>query len=88
MVDDFESILNGLLYEENLDIYVTGSNSRFLSTDIITEFRGRGDQIHMTPLSFSEFFSAYGGDKYDCWNEYEKKYLEKGKKKRKKGGAE
>lgn len=70
MVDDFESVLNGLLYEENLDIYVTGSNSRFLSTDIITEFRGRGDQIHMMPISFSEFFSAYGGDKYDCWNEY------------------
>ena len=66
----YKSVLNGLLYEENLDIYVTGSNSGFLSTDIITEFRGRGDQIHMTPLSFSEFFSAYGGDKHDCWNEY------------------
>ena len=64
------SVLNGFLRLQNIDVYVTGSNSRFLSTDIITEFRGRGDQIHMTPLSFSEFFSAYGGDKYDCWNEY------------------
>lgn len=70
LVDDFESVLNSLLYEKNLDIYVTGSNSRFLSTDIITEFRGRGDQIHMAPFSFSEFFSAYDGDKYDCWSEY------------------
>ena len=70
LVDDFELVLNGLLYEKNIDLYVTGSNSKFLSTDIITEFRGRGDQIHMAPLSFSEFFSAYEGDKYDCWNEY------------------
>ena len=70
LVDEFESVLNSLLYEKNLDVYVTGSNSRFLSTDIITEFRGRGDQIHMSPLSFSEFFSANDGDKYDCWNEY------------------
>ena len=70
LVEDFELVLNGLLYEKNLDVYVTGSNSRFLSSDIITEFRGRGDQIHMNPLSFSEFYSACGGDKTDCWNEY------------------
>ena len=52
LVEDFELVLNGLLYEKNLDIYVTGSNSRFLSSDIITEFRGRGDQVHLNPLSF------------------------------------
>ena len=54
LVEDFELVLNGLLYEKNLDIYVTGSNSRFLSSDIITEFRGRGDQVHLNPLSFCE----------------------------------
>ena len=70
LVEDFEFVLNGFLYENNLDIYVTGSNSKFLSSDIITEFRGRGDQIHMNPLTFSEYFAACGGDKYDCWNEY------------------
>ena len=64
-------ILNGLLQLKNVDVYVTGSNSRFLSSDIATEFRGRGDIIHVNPLSFSEFFSAYkGGDKYDAWDEY------------------
>ena len=70
LVEDFELVLNGLLYEKNLDIYVTGSNSRFLSSDIITEFRGRGDQVHLNPLSFSEYYSAVGGDKVDRWNEY------------------
>lgn len=70
LVDNFEFVLNGLLYEKNLDIYVTGSNSKFLSSDIITEFRGRGDQIRIHPLSFSEYFHTIGGDKYDCWNEY------------------
>ena len=70
LVEGFEFVLNGLLYKKNLDIYVTGSNSKFLSSDIITEFRGRGDQIHVNPLAFSEFFAACGGDKYDCWNEY------------------
>lgn len=70
MVEGFELVLNGLLYERNLDIYVTGSNSKFLSSDIITEFRGRGDQIHVRPLSFLEFYSAFQGDKYECWNEY------------------
>ena len=70
LVKDFELVLNGLLYEKNLDVYVTGSNSKFLSSDIITEFRGRGDQVHIGPLSFSEYYSAMGGDKADCWNEY------------------
>lgn len=70
LVEDFEFVLNGLLYEKNVDIYVTGSNSKFLSSDIITEFRGRGDQVRVNPLSFSEFFSVFDGDKYEAWNEY------------------
>lgn len=70
MVDGFELVLNGLLYEKNLDVYVTGSNSKFLSSDIITEFRGRGDQLRLNPLSFSEYYSAFGGDKYERWNDY------------------
>ena len=69
-VDDFESLLNGFLHISNLDIYVTGSNSKFLSSDIITEFRGRGDEIRVLPLSFSEFYSAYNGNKGEAWNEY------------------
>lgn len=64
-------ILNGLLILKNVDVYVTGSNSKFLSSDIATEFRGRGDIIHVNPLSFAEFYSAYkNGDKYDAWDEY------------------
>ena len=64
-------ILNGLIRLKNVDIYITGSNSRFLSSDIATEFRGRGDVIHINPLSFAEFFSSYeNGDKYDAWDEY------------------
>lgn len=55
LVEGFELVVNGLLHEQNLDIYITGSNSKFLSSDIITEFRGRGEQIHVHPLSFSEF---------------------------------
>ena len=70
LVKGFEFVLNGLLYENNIDVYVTGSNSKFLSSDIITEFRGRGDQVRVYPLSFSEFVSAYDGDKYEAWNEY------------------
>lgn len=70
MLDEFEDVLNGLLHIENADVYVTGSNARFLSKDIITEFRGRGDQIHVSPLTFSEFISVYEGDKADGWNEY------------------
>lgn len=70
LVEGFEFVLNGLLYENNIDVYVTGSNSKFLSSDIITEFRGRGDQVRVYPLSFSEFASAFDGDKYEAWNEY------------------
>lgn len=70
MLDDFEGVLNGLLRHRNVDIYVTGSNAKFLSKDVITEFRGRGDEIHLSPLSFSEFMSVYDGNKYDGWNEY------------------
>ena len=70
MADGFESVLNGFLYERNLDVYVTGSNSKFLSSDIITEFRGRGDEIKVFPLSFSEYVEAFKGDKQDAWNEY------------------
>ena len=70
LVPNFESVLNGFLYERNLDVYVTGSNSKFLSSDIITEFRGRGDEIKVFSLSFSEFINGFDGDKYDAWNEY------------------
>lgn len=66
----FEAVLNGYLRKSNLDVYVTGSNSKFLSSDIITEFEGRGDEIHVMPLSFSEFFSAYKGNKEDALDEY------------------
>ncbi len=69
-VKNFEAVLNGFLHKRNLDVYVTGSNSRFLSSDIVTEFRGRGDEIRIYPLSFSEFVSAFNGDKYEAWNEY------------------
>lgn len=69
-VEKFESLLNGLNRIKNADIYVTGSNSKFLSTDILTEFRGRGDEIRVYPLSFSEFVSARPGDKDEVWNEY------------------
>ena len=58
-VKDFESVSNSFLRKDNLDVYVTGSNSKFLSTDIITEFRGRGDEIRVYPLSYSEFYEAY-----------------------------
>ncbi len=70
LVNGFEFVLNGFLYEKNLDVYVTGSNSKFLSSDIITEFRGRGDEIRVFPLSFSEYVPAFNGDKLEAWNEY------------------
>lgn len=63
-------VLNGLLRKKNVDVYVTGSNSKFLSSDIMTEFRGRGDEIHIAPLSFSEYFPVSGKDKYDAWQDY------------------
>lgn len=70
MLDEFVSVLNGLSDKKNCDVFVTGSNARFLSRDIATEFGGRGDEVHMYPLSFSEFMSIYGGNRYDGWNEY------------------
>lgn len=70
MLDCFEAVLNGYLRKKNMDVYVTGSNAKFLSKDIITEFAGRGDEIHMYPLSFAEFMSIYSGDKYEGFNEY------------------
>ncbi len=66
----FEEVLNSLLRISNIDIYVTGSNSRFLSSDIVTEFRGRGDEIRVYPLSFAEFYSACDGEYEDVWNDY------------------
>ena len=63
-------ILNGLLRRNNVDVYITGSNSKFLSSDVMTEFRGRGDEVRVYPLSFAEFFSAYEGDKYEAFTEY------------------
>lgn len=66
----FESVLNGFLRQENVDVYVTGSNSKFLSKDIITEFEGRGDEIHVLPLSFSEYYAYKQGDKSDAYDDY------------------
>ncbi len=70
MMDDFVPVLNTFLYEDNIEVYVTGSNAKLLSKDIVTEFRGRGDEIHIFPLSFSEFMSVYEGDKYEGYEEY------------------
>ena len=66
----FEEVLNSLLRMSNIDVYVTGSNSKFLSSDIVTEFRGRGDEIRIYPLSFAEFYSVYDGDYDDAWDDY------------------
>jgi predicted AAA+ superfamily ATPase len=66
----FEEVLNSLLRIGNIDVYVTGSNSKFLSSDIVTEFRGRGDEIRIYPLSFAEFYAAFDGDYDDAWEEY------------------
>lgn len=69
--EDFESVLNSFLRKKNLDVYVTGSNSKFLSSDIVTEFRGRGDEIKVYPLSFKEFYSFNNNrDKGEAWKEY------------------
>ncbi len=70
LVADFESVLNGFLHLPNLDVYVTGSNSRFLSSDIVTEFRGRSYEIHLYPLSFAEFMSVYDGSRERGWSDY------------------
>ncbi len=69
-VDEFEDVLNSFLHIKNADTYVTGSNAKFLSKDIITEFRGRGDEIHVSPLSFKEFYSVYDGSKEEGWKQY------------------
>ena len=66
----FEEVLNSLLRISNIDVYVTGSNSKFLSSDIVTEFRGRGDEVRIYPLSFAEFYGAFDGDYDDAWEEY------------------
>lgn len=70
LVNNFESVLNSFIDYDNINIYVTGSNSKFLSKDIITEFRGRGYQISMYPLSFAEYYSAMNEDKYKAWQNY------------------
>lgn len=70
MMDCFEAVLNGYMRKENMDIFVTGSNAKLLSKDIATEFAGRGDEIHMYPLSFAEFMTVYNGDKYTGLSEY------------------
>lgn len=70
LVPQFEDVLNGFLHIRNADTYVTGSNARFLSRDIITEFRGRGDQIHLQPLSFKEFMNSFDGHELDGWQQY------------------
>lgn len=70
LLSDFESVLNGLIRRRNVDIYVTGSNAKFLSKDVITEFRGRGDEIHMGPLSFAEFMTVYDGDRYSGFEDF------------------
>ena len=70
LLGEFEAVLNSLANIKNADIYVTGSNAKFLSKDIITEFRGRGDEVHMYPLSFREFMSVYSGDKESGWRDY------------------
>ena len=70
MLDCFEAVLKGYLRKDNMDVYVTGSNAKLLSKDIATEFAGRGDEVHMYPLSFSEFMTVYNGDKYMGLSEY------------------
>lgn len=70
MLGDFVDVLNGLLHLDNVDVYVTGSNARFLSSDVVTEFRGRGVQVHLDPLSFREFMTVYDGDSFSGLQEY------------------
>lgn len=70
LLAEFEAVLNSLIRMKNVDIYVTGGNAHFLSKDVITEFRGRGDEVHMYPLSFAEFMSVYSGTKENGWREY------------------
>ncbi len=69
-LEEFEDVLNSFLHIKNADVYVTGSNSKFLSSDVITEFRGRGDEIHIYPLNFREFLSVCDGSRDEAWDEY------------------
>ena len=70
LLPSFESVLNSFLHMQNVDVYVTGSNSKFLSKDVITEFRGRGDEVHVYPVSFREYMDVFDGDKYEGWSSY------------------
>ena len=70
LIEDFTEVLLSLMQDKRLDVYVSGSNSKFLSKDVVTEFRGRGDEIHLYPLSFSEYYAAVGGNKHDAWKDY------------------
>ena len=70
LLNDFVDVLNGLMHSGNVDLYVTGSNARLLSKDIVTEFRGRGQQIHVAPLSFAELMSVYHGTKEEALEMY------------------
>lgn len=70
LLEEFVSVLSSLSARKNCDVFVNGSNAKFLSKDISTEFGGRGDKVRMFPLSFSEFMAVYNGNKYDGWNEY------------------
>ena len=70
LLPSFESVLNSFLHMRNVDVYVTGSNSKFLSKDVITEFRGRGDEVHVYPVSFREYMETFDGDKYEGWSSY------------------
>lgn len=70
LIPEFTDVMNSLLHIRNADVYVTGSNSHFLSTDVVTEFRGRGDEIRLYPLSFAEFCQGYVGDKQSAWKDY------------------
>ena len=70
LLDEFEDVLNSFLHIRNADVYVTGSNSKFLSSDVITEFRGRGDEIRIYPLNFREYLSAYDGSREEAWDDY------------------
>lgn len=70
LLPSFESVLNSFLHMRNVDVYVTGSNSKILSKDVITEFRGRGDEVHVYPISFREYMEVFNGDKYEGWSSY------------------
>ena len=70
LLPSFESVLSSFLHMQNVDVYVTGSNSKFLSKDVITEFRGRGDEVHVYPVSFREYMDVFDGDKYEGWSSY------------------